>query len=246
MSSNHKALEKPLKKLKAVADSFHTTNPMNPSLWRVVFSNCEFTARDLVQLCIEYSAAAEGNAQKAVSRLVRRYRQDEFFILGMDADDLEGALQGYMFLLDELFFFGLLTRRVKRRGLLQPPEPLVELKVQAGYDKDIQAKWSKKDSRITIFQEKPLNSHLWFNEPSLYLDELLSNLVHEMVHAYLGIFSDTFHKDHKEDVQAEKGHGKMFWVLYCSIMKTLDYWVPDTEWFGRAANEAEEAARNCR
>jgi hypothetical protein len=245
MPSNHKALEKPLERFHALADNYLTINPIKSSFWRVFIGGYPYTSRDIVRLSMKYSIAAERDTQKPIRRFVRRYRRDAHYIVGMEASVLQKVLQEYMSRLDQIFFFSLLMRRVKRRGLLLPPEPLVELKIRQGHNKELVAYWSHIGCRITMYKQREARSGLQSEICDFHLDELLATLAHEMVHAYLDIFSNRRDKEHKENVDAQEGHGRMFWRLYYFVMEMLAHWIPDSEHFGAEVVEREEADNCC-
>lgn len=224
-----------LRELKGRADHYKAGNVLYLSYWRSLRWNK--TPRYIVYLSQKFSISARYKTHKNIKRFIKRYRRDA----AADAEhqlNLQDELPKYMQHLDQLFFFGLLTRQVRKSGLLGGREPLVELKLRETCNgkSSAVAEWQTKNHRIEMFTQ--------FYEPPLPpqdfgLDELVSTLAHEMVHAYLDIFSQSRTREFEIDVEESEGHGPMFWELYLTIMSRLRDWVPESAAFVDDGEEAE-------
>ncbi|KAI1270108.1 hypothetical protein F5Y18DRAFT_421593 [Xylariaceae sp. FL1019] len=124
---------------------------------------------------------------------------------------------------DNVFFWGLLTRRVRTSGS-QSNLPLVRLKFRAYNHPDFPpytlgvTDWDSNSSitlspTISIFA---LDSRLRVNRSGWHM---ITTLVHEMCHAYLGLFADERAPGHHEWVR--QNHGSMFWQCLHFIFLTL-------------------------
>ncbi|KAI1423058.1 hypothetical protein F5Y12DRAFT_716697 [Xylaria sp. FL1777] len=125
---------------------------------------------------------------------------------------LELILSEVFWRLDELFFFGMLTRRVYSR-IDHWMQNLVVLKVLRKHNPKFRGAFSG-EGTIKLVP----NADGW-----PYFEELLFVIVHEMTHAWLEIFSDIKHPKHEELVSKNFGHGAKFIELICFIAPYIAY-----------------------
>ncbi|KAI1180512.1 hypothetical protein F4777DRAFT_250365 [Nemania sp. FL0916] len=118
-------------------------------------------------------------------------------------DQLHEIAGEFFWRIDDIFFFGLLTREIKgkrgRRSLVR---------------------FITDDSAATenqgIFRPKEDHIKVWLRDTSgerRRLEQLIATIAHECVHAYLCIFTDYRDPNYEEHVLEHYYHGTMFWEL---------------------------------
>ncbi|KAI0130485.1 hypothetical protein BJ170DRAFT_681931 [Xylariales sp. AK1849] len=225
-----------LLKLKGRADHHKASNVLYTSFWRAY--KWKKTPRRIIHLSKEYSNSTKAETHREIKSFVEAIRRDA----ADPAINLEEELPRYMQRLDQLFFFGLLTRHVNKPGMAFEKEILVKLKVRdsfnmsAGYQ--THGLWDPRKNRIEI----------WLKEgpPQVRdrtMDELISTLAHEMIHAYLDIFSDHNSKEYADGVEIDGGHGVMFWRMYHNVLEKLAKWIPEAYDFSYKEADAKERAK---
>ncbi|KAI1498993.1 hypothetical protein F5X99DRAFT_411463 [Biscogniauxia marginata] len=194
--------EKAVRHLKALADNYRSTNPLRKYFWRLLSRRIDYSAKDLVNLVKESSDSTKRRNHRTFRRFARNYGQNA--AQDMNQVDLPRLLEGYMHRLDRLFFFSLLTRRVSKRRLdssfFTETKSLVELKVIDAVNQEMSGYWDPKLDRIDVWTRHPNGDRESFAA-------MIDTLAHEMVHAFLDIFSDDTHDKHHIWVDTKDGHG---------------------------------------
>ncbi|KAK9422990.1 hypothetical protein SUNI508_04657 [Seiridium unicorne] len=213
-----------IRDMKAQADQYKKLNRTKGSFWRLMLHGYSYTAQDIVKLSIDHSVAAKGQDHGMVQDFIRHYRRDAE--VDPSTTDLLDLMKSYMSELDNLFFFGLLTRK-------SPSEELVSLKIVDGYHEAKVANFDHETCQITLYtQGKRADDAAGSPSIKFALDELIAVLAHEMVHAYVGIFPNDNNTDrYEQQVLADSGHGKMFWRQLIFITDCLTRWVPESPGF---------------
>ncbi|KAI0489537.1 hypothetical protein F4859DRAFT_509123 [Xylaria cf. heliscus] len=181
-----------------------------------------FDAATITKLAMRASLAAREPSSSRIKRFAARYKQDEkSWDVRAPFSKVEDMLHGYFERIDELFFFELLGSRI--RDHWGGERKLIVLNVKASMPDTLGIYYPTNDN-IDI----PLSG---FSYVEYSFGHLILTLVHEMTHAYLGIFSDGRDACHFERVDYQNGHGKMFWVLLKFIInnifmftKSNDFW----------------------
>ncbi|KAK5626633.1 hypothetical protein RRF57_002348 [Xylaria bambusicola] len=152
----------------------------------------------------------------------------------MDNEKLRDELQNYLGDIDDLFFFSLLTRKVKGKSGMQK---LVLISVTSELPKrDYCGTYKMRDIGPSI------RIHRYTHEDKhQYFERFLSTLVHESCHAYLDIFCDKRHSKHQEWVCDYDGHRKMFWVLFRFIMQKIKAYTKPEAW----GNQVKDMESEC-
>ncbi|KAI0503212.1 hypothetical protein F5B22DRAFT_652290 [Xylaria bambusicola] len=181
-------------------------------------------AQSLVRLVSNSSWAVQDPYSEPVTRFIKWYRKgQEMDFKSMDNEKLRDELQSYLADIDDLFFFGLLTRKVKGKSGTQK---LVLLRVTS------EAPKGNYCGAYKMEDEGPsIRIHRYDRQGIIRpFEKFLSTLVHESCHAYLDIFSDTRHSKHQEWVCDYGGHGEMFWVLFRFIMEKIRAYTRSERW----------------
>ncbi|CAJ2512889.1 Uu.00g010080.m01.CDS01 [Anthostomella pinea] len=154
---------------------------------------------------------------RLVWHLVRRFQRDIDRELP-SYNNLQTLLEGYLRYFDKLFFFGLLRRRVRRMLPVPRMLPMVALKVIDEQDERL-GDWQRdRKDEIRLWTR---DSHGEYHA----LEDFVTTVAHEMIHAYLRIFSDESAASHFRCVDADGGHGVMFWHLHHFILSRLCTWI---------------------
>ncbi|KAI3331837.1 hypothetical protein HD806DRAFT_171266 [Xylariaceae sp. AK1471] len=151
-------------------------------------------------------AATLDESSTYVRRFVLSYRRNRNLDLNKLAhEDIVYILKETCERLDEMFFFDLLTRRVRDKSP-GPKVVLVELNVH----------------------ESPMNGKY---DETFSFPDLLHTLAHEMVHAYLAIFSDKEHPLYHDECDHHNGHGMKFWELLAFILGKIGFFTESEAMF---------------
>ncbi|KAI0148851.1 hypothetical protein GGR57DRAFT_504967 [Xylariaceae sp. FL1272] len=138
-----------------------------------------------LQVCVQYSKVDLYQAEQA---------------------DVENMLQDLFKKLDNLFFFGLLTRRVFN-PISKNKEPLVSLTVGTYPPDKTRGQYSKDPKpMIQIFALDPKG------RPNRPFWSMLHTIAHELCHAYQDIFTDRNTHYDKSFLQNDT-HGEWFWEM---------------------------------
>lgn len=203
---------------KARADQYDGYNALRGSFWRLTIRSYDYTARDVVRFCEEHCRGTGSRQSKPISRFVRHFRRDD--AIKLESVDLLRLMRSYMKELDDLFFFGLLTRKT-------PSGQLVVMRVKHRHS--IQRNWAVCDesgSRITLYEFRS-------EDERATLGQLVESLAHEMVHSLLDIFPYDLDEDrHNRYVEEREGHGQMFRRYLRFIKNRLKHWLPEEDEFG--------------
>ncbi|KAI1197749.1 hypothetical protein F5X97DRAFT_301343 [Nemania serpens] len=121
-----------------------------------------------------------------------------------------------MKILDECFYFKTLTRKIKAKWGVR--RRLVTLKIKGLTQSDIPAMelrglWYLRGRSIALWTRG--------KEGIFPIEEVMSTLIHESVHSFLGLFADKHHPRHRERVALNGGHGPIFAELFYSIGKQV-------------------------
>lgn len=168
---------------------------------------------------------------RRIDQFVHAYRRDRRHkIESLSEVRIESMLLKYMEMLDNLFFFGLLTRDNQEVST----QRFVRLQT-------LTEPWTNANENLGEFTPDPLGSqhridistygdlHRERSVP-LPLGHLLGTLAHEMVHAYFYLFANHESAGFRASWNPEKlGHCQVFWALLRFIMKKLVDWIPECE-----------------
>jgi len=160
-------------------------------------------------------AATEPPTEKRIKQftdMIQRYTAEGTD--GLDNRSLRQMILTIFNGVSSFFFFSLPSRAVRdKAGNL---ERLVKLKV---YDRS-----ARHDSYGAYYPgEDSLRMWLRWNhgEPNQEFRRYFGTVVHEMVHAYIDIFSDPKHPKHDKYYNTPGGHGIAFWLLLLYITKEI-------------------------
>ncbi|KAI1860148.1 hypothetical protein JX265_010072 [Neoarthrinium moseri] len=213
--------ERIMQDLKARADQYPVVVPWRGSFWRVTLSGYRYTGEVLIKASAKYSKSAEGKENKTVGRFLRHYKRDS--ALDLEDIDLQELMEHYMDLFDHIFFFGILTR-------VGPRGQIVMLKVlHKSHPKHVGQFYQNSGGGVIELNtmQREAISKKRYSEKMHTFDELLSTLVHELLHAYLEIFS------HPNCVP--ESHGWEFVKHLKTMMKRMSSWIPDSDEFRQEA-----------
>ncbi|KAI1846011.1 hypothetical protein JX265_000936 [Neoarthrinium moseri] len=203
-----------LRKMRSKADQYKSTNLLFPSYWRT--RHWSKSPHRIVQLVRRYSESVDGIASRAIGRYHDRLWDD--IATEVEDLDLRRTLARHMRKLDQLFFFGLLTREVRSPGSLTRSEQLVRLRVHERNHRTSYGRWNPDRGVIEIWTQA-------FHRRNSF-QRLFLALAHEMAHAYLDIFSNRNSSAFARDVDPDDGHGPMFNRLFHILLFRLNQWAP--------------------
>ncbi|KAI0117979.1 hypothetical protein GGR51DRAFT_555261 [Nemania sp. FL0031] len=206
--------------LKFIADNWTRDQKVNSS--NSTSTSAPHDAQALARLVSNASWAVQDPYSEGISRFVKWYRKaQEWNVRGMSDAKLEDELQKFEIDIDEIFFFSLLTR--KTPGL----DRLVRVKVidELVKGRNIPGAYKPDPKSPTIIISRYSNTG-----NSRRVEQLIHSLVHEMCHAFLGIFSDTRNRKHQAWVADFDRHGEMFWVLHRFIMGKIAMYTKSERW----------------
>ncbi|KAI0542887.1 hypothetical protein GGR58DRAFT_496351 [Xylaria digitata] len=168
-----------------------------------------YDGKTVALLSMNHCLAAQDPSSSRVVRFVEQYDELKTWDLNtVDLEVLRGQLQQFFARFDELFFFGLLSRKVDSP---MGRRPLLAVEVIDDYDREF---------RLTG-RYKPLLDEwkvmIWlrgYRHPDRRLSfrTILGTLLHELTHAYLGLAGER-HRNHLKWVAECKLHGEYFWTL---------------------------------
>ncbi|KAI0450663.1 hypothetical protein F5B21DRAFT_528756 [Xylaria acuta] len=148
-----------------------------------------FDAGSITRLVMQASLVAKDPSSQRIKRFVEQYREDE--ALDMDRikySYIEDMIHDYVRRFDELFFFGLLTRKTRKRVQGKDTQRLLVIVIPKKLTRDNDyGSYSDENDEIQICIQYDDYYRYSFGHPVL-------TITHEMVHAYLTIFSDYRHK----------------------------------------------------
>ena len=121
---------------------------------------------------------------------------------------------------DELFFFGLLTRQIHPDIDQQKTRRLTVLEFPLKPRRDYAGAYQASNGVIRIYLRGSSN------EGVRRFSDLLFTVIHEACHAYLQILADSKHLEHKKWVTVHRRHGEMFQVLFRFVMQCIVELVP--------------------
>ncbi|KAI0815635.1 hypothetical protein GGR55DRAFT_629604 [Xylaria sp. FL0064] len=191
--------------LKTIADSY-------PREWlerRNIHKCTHATPHDagfIFSLVMTNSHAVVEPESKKVSHFISKCTEFNTYDLeAVGHSKIERMLLECFWRLDELFFFGLFVRKL-HDPVTNLPSHLVTLNCVKSPAKECNGLflWGrfKAEGTITIWPSGA-------NGPRKFAF-LLVTLIHEMIHAWFGIFSDNSHPHHEEWVAKDGKHGELF------------------------------------
>ncbi|KAI0526137.1 hypothetical protein F5B22DRAFT_270536 [Xylaria bambusicola] len=199
--------ESEVKTLEAIADRFFRF-----TLWSQPAYPTSHDAKSITRLVENHCLAVREPNSPNVIQFTERCR----LFLGRDVKtvELEAVVTECFSHLDALFFFGLLNRRVSvfHGG---GTRSLVKLHFFTNGNEDVAGLFDKFRAAIGISLVGGLG-----------LGDLLVVLVHEMVHAWLEIFSDATCAEHYSWVKRYRRHGEMFQRLFRFVVERVGALVP--------------------
>ncbi|KAI1859182.1 uncharacterized protein JN550_012195 [Neoarthrinium moseri] len=176
---------------------------------------------------------------------IRQYKNDSQRRVPML--ELQDLMALYMGLLDELFFFGLLTKQGRRCRNPFRKGQLVQLQVIEEADGVRWGAWEPAQDQITLHTEVIDDGRI----VELNMNDMVTTLAHEMIHAYLHIFSSGTRgydvdvalavgaDDDDTESQRTRGHGPVFWEFYQHITGKFTLWIPESQELHDGAGRAE-------
>ncbi|KAK9799228.1 putative ABC1 atypical kinase-like domain-containing protein [Seiridium cardinale] len=215
------------------------------------FRELQYGPRRLVNLSESLSKLARRDAP-SITKLIEKYNLEvNKNLQNMGAKAVESMLRRYMVMIDSIFFFGMLTSQGETLSPGQEHNPLVSLHLEEGTLREsnkcikeaglLYGEFRIYELRIVLAKQGPLRGG---TTGPFRLGDFIGTLVHEMVHAFLDIFSDLNSAEYKDYVAPEDGHGVLFWELNDSVMAKISSWIPtcdDLRWHScMARNEDEE------
>ncbi|KAI0902818.1 hypothetical protein F4823DRAFT_637850 [Ustulina deusta] len=211
-----------VKTLRAIADNWWKDPTLNSR--KSSRTNTPHDAQAITRLVSTSSLAVQDPYSDWVKEFVGWYRYDQKIDLkSMSTAQLEEKLQKYQLDIDYMFFLSLLTRKVEGPS---GSNRLVRIIVMDGIPEDrLSAKYMREETAPTIRMWRM--SSKGEQQP---FERLLYTLMHEMCHAYFGLFSDQRHPKHKEWLSDFRGHGEMFWVLLRFISRKVGVYTKSEEW----------------
>ncbi|KAI3331107.1 hypothetical protein F4824DRAFT_514801 [Ustulina deusta] len=203
--------------LYAIADNIHSGSRPR--------TNIPHDADALRRLVVHESLAVRNPRSGEVTEFVDCYR----LLQGLGENPLDNIrlihdlIRGFMFHIDNIFFFNTLTRRV---GGPTRPRSLVALHTSEDPNTKKYGTYDRADRTITVMLSR-YRSGLYHRH---HIERVLFSVVHEMTHAFLEIFSDDRHPRHAEWVDADNGHGKMFCELLGFIGDIVSQLTQSRKW----------------
>ncbi|KAI0423488.1 hypothetical protein F5Y09DRAFT_356136 [Xylaria sp. FL1042] len=175
----------------------------------------------LTQLVATRSSVVQDPHGEAVKKFMEWLRHGQKMDLeSMSASDILHELKKGMIYIDNLFFFSLLSRKVKlqtevsRLVRLEFTDGTPAMRANGDY---LRARYSKDDESpfIEIWRYDALGNPYSFGI-FVYI------LMHEMCHAFFSIFGDRRHPNCRQWIDDYQGHGEMFWVLHRFMMGKIE------------------------
>ncbi|KAK6079392.1 ABC1 family protein [Seiridium cupressi] len=215
------------------------------------FRELQHGPRRLVDLSESLSKLARRDAP-SITKLIEKYNLEvNKNLQNMRAKAVESMLRRYMVMIDSIFFFGMLTSQRETLSPGQEHNPLVSLHLEEGTLREsnkcikeaglLYGEFRIYELRVVLAKQGPLRGG---TTGPFRLGDFIGTLVHEMVHAFLDIFSDLKSAEYKDYVAPKGGHGVLFWELNDSVMAKISGWIPtcdDLRWHScMARNEDEE------
>ncbi|KAI0412005.1 hypothetical protein F5X98DRAFT_356046 [Xylaria grammica] len=176
----------------------------------------------LIRLVATHSLAARDPSSPRIARFVEKHREvSEWDTTGVSFRVLSDQLYQFMARLDELFFFGLLLRKVKGPW---GPRPLVGLEAIDEANRERLGTFVYHTGALKIWLKRPPN--VVYRRD---FNDLLRTLVHEMCHGYLR-FSDSRHPEYGRLVSNHRQHGRAFWALFRYIAQAILNFTHSDKW----------------
>ncbi|KAI1351154.1 hypothetical protein F5Y01DRAFT_325515 [Xylaria sp. FL0043] len=169
-------------------------------------------------------AVLEPESKKVKNFISKCVEYNTYDLEAVGHSKVERMLLECFWRLDELFFFGLFTRKI-HDPVTNFPSHLVTLTCIKSPAKECNGLflWGrfKAEGNITIWPSCARGIRKF--------NFLLSTLIHEMIHAWFGIFSDNSHPYHGEWVAKNGKHGELFesMLKFC-LQYLIDMSPPDS------------------
>ncbi|KAI1365025.1 hypothetical protein F5Y08DRAFT_353141 [Xylaria arbuscula] len=197
-----------LRTLEAIADAYHVKS--QPQSTRGYFGLHD--AKTITRLVEENCLAVREPSSARVIRFIERCSQFlEYDTKRMDPADVRSMLAETFARLDDIFFFGLLSRHVPTSEGGQ--RFLINLKFPVTPS-------PKDETGLFDFPSGLLTIHLTDSRGARSFERLLFSMIHEMTHAWLIVFSDPMHLKHGKWVGRHVQHGNMFLRLNLFVRQT--------------------------
>ncbi|KAI1744789.1 hypothetical protein F4680DRAFT_444062 [Xylaria scruposa] len=214
--------------LKVIADNWWREPTLNST--KSSRTDAPHDAKALARLVSTSSWAVQDPYSEGVARFLKWYRKTQTIDLQTLSNiQLEKELCKFMFDIDELFFFSLLTRKIEKKSEL---DRFVRLRITGELPNGSYCGSYSLEETSPYIRMHRVNQQ---GEPRPF-EHMLYTLVHEMCHAFLDLFSDKRHSRHREFVIDYRGHGEMFWVLLRFVSRKLgaytrsERWQKELEW----------------
>lgn len=199
-----------------------------------------FTASDVVKFtkanCLAATAASNDELLKEFKKKLQT-DGDMSTTSPPDGMRLVHLMHEYIVWIDRIFFFGLITRPIKREGRLVAQRPIVKLKFKDGLN-------DGKNDLHGVFVYHA--GELWLNTLQVScefqsFDAMLCILMHELVHIYLHVLTrDQSAANYLRDVFQNHGHGVQFHELLKFILAQLSMWMPTMTALGELTSTSED------
>ncbi|KAI0400522.1 hypothetical protein F4802DRAFT_601914 [Xylaria palmicola] len=176
-------------------------------------------ARTLLRLVENEALAFRNPSSNRLKELVDWYRiAQDLASSHPGSERMEQAIVQFFLRLDLCFFFGTLSRQVPTSmGRLQLVNLIIKDEIKQagipGFEK--RGTWDP-DGRVIWLWLRGIDGDTMRH----YSRDMASNLhtiMHEAIHAFLGLFADEDHPLHDEQVMAAKGHGPVF----CEMLRLI-------------------------
>ncbi|KAF2972906.1 hypothetical protein GQX73_g537 [Xylaria multiplex] len=224
--------ERQIGTLEAVADGL-----FGPSRHRGRYDT-PYDGRTMALLSINHCLAVQDPSSSRVTRFAEQYAEVKtWYLETIDFEVLKDELWQLFARLDELFFFGLLSRKVDSP---MGRRPVLIVEIIDDYDKKCHyaGRYLPKEGKIRLWLRDYRHPE---NRRSFRV--ILGTLLHELTHAYLGL-ADKKHENHGKWVADCKSHGEYFWALLQYLAETIMKFTDSPSW--REEMDVIDAERSIR
>ncbi|KAI1848746.1 hypothetical protein JX266_005605 [Neoarthrinium moseri] len=220
-----------LKRLKHRADHYQSRRSGHDA--DRITQEWNMSPRYLTLLVRNDSKSSLGEESKAVRRFQEQFVQD--FAQDIETLKLTETLKDYMERLDQIFFFGLLTRCVAKPDKMCKAKKLVGLRVRCTPNRTKSAEWHPDRGEIWLWSMTyrppghPEDEEGLKDPVSRNLDDLLIELVEVMQVAWFDIFSKHDTTEYQEEIEGLSGDGWRIHHLNSLVMSRIVKWLPSPQ-----------------
>ncbi|KAI1638371.1 hypothetical protein F4809DRAFT_639670 [Biscogniauxia mediterranea] len=228
--------QRSVRHLEEVADRYMTPMRYQDCYWHFPNRRVALSAQDVSHLLRNCSRSS---TQDPNDYRINNFRQHYQVDASQDIERLpiEEVLRNYFRRLDRLFFFNLIGRQI--RDANGQVRPLISLQVKDITNAEARGSFIQGNSTIQVYTRED-------DGRRSYLQSLIGTMAHEMVHAYLAVFSDELDDRYDRWVSANQNHGEMFWEINAYILDKLVFWLNGAGLLEADRNQAHQELRQAR